>query len=65
VVKDRTTIHDATKFLHPQHGDWPSAQADYLKARELAPGLAEIDYYLGTLHLRSGKPEQAETGTLH
>jgi len=47
--------------LHQQHGDWTSAQADYLKARELAPSLAEIDYYLGTLHLRSGNPEQAET----
>lgn len=46
--------------LHQEHGDWQSALADYQRARELQPGLANIDYQLGQLHLRMGNPQRAE-----
>lgn len=45
--------------LHRLHEDWSAAEADYLGARKLEPGLVEVDYLLGKLELERGRPERA------
>ena len=45
--------------LHRIHLDWAAAEADYLRARGLDPGLDAVDLGLGTLRLDAGKPAEA------
>lgn len=45
--------------LHRIHRDWPKAEADYLKALKLDPGLAVAELCLGKMKLQAGHPKQA------
>jgi predicted Zn-dependent protease len=45
--------------LYRIHQEWAAAEADYMKARELAPGLARVDLMLGNLKLDAGRPAEA------
>jgi tetratricopeptide (TPR) repeat protein len=46
--------------LYSSHGEWTPAVADFERAAELNPDLAEVDMYLGRMFLASGRPVQAE-----
>lgn len=45
--------------LYAQHEDWVQAEANYLRAAELAPGLTRLDRLRGALALRTGDPRAA------
>ena len=45
--------------LHRIHRDWPAAQADFERARELDPDLTSVDFMLGKLKLDAGDPAGA------
>src|SRR5262245_48300864 len=45
--------------LHRVHTDWSAAEADYRTARQIDPGLAEVDFCLGRMFLEKGQPEKA------
>lgn len=47
--------------LHRIHRDWDLARADFDRARELEPELADIDFGLGRLLLDADKPAEAVT----
>jgi predicted Zn-dependent protease len=46
--------------LHRARGEWSAAEADYLRAREIAPGLVAVDLCLGRMYLESEKPGPAK-----
>jgi len=45
--------------LHRLHGNWKSAERDYLRARKLHPGLTTVDLCRGLLSLDRGRGEEA------
>ena len=55
---------DASLFLrraelHRLHRDFAAAEADYAKAAELQPNLAEVQFGLASLRLAQGRPQAA------
>ena len=51
--------------LYAQHEDWPSAEANYLRAAELDPRLPRLALARGALALATGHPDEACTWLEH
>jgi predicted Zn-dependent protease len=47
--------------LHRIHRNWKGAEADYMKVREMDPGMVIVEYCLGRMKLESGHPDQARS----
>ncbi len=45
--------------LYRDHGDWPSARADFDRAKALDSGLRLLDFSVGRTWLESGQPKEA------
>src|SRR5262245_9466724 len=46
--------------LHRVHENWKAAEADYRRAQQVDPGMAEVDFCLGRMLLEQGRPEAAK-----
>lgn len=56
---DEAALYLRRGELYRIHGDWASAERDYLRARGLDAGLAAVEFCLGRLKLESADPESA------